>query len=218
MKIQLKNNEKVYFTSDIHYNHKNLCNGVSKWTDKSKTRPFKTLSEMNDLIVQNINEMVSENDYLVINGDLAFGGFENVSVFLDRIHTKNIILIFGNHDEHIIKNRDNIQDRFLYAGHYLELTIEEPLVPNTKKISHTFVLMHFPIVSWNKIGHGRIHLFGHIHFPSDKKLQQGKSMDIGLDGNDFKPYEMSEILRIMHKQPIKGNSMIDERHEKIEIE
>lgn len=216
MKIQLKEQQKIFFTSDIHYNHKNLCNGVSNWLNKDKTRPFKTLMQMNDTIVENINNVVSESDYLIINGDVAFGGFENVSIFLDRLICKQIILIFGNHDEHIIKNRENIQDKFLFCGHYLELTIEEPLVPNVKKNQNTFNLMHYPIVSWNKIGDGRIHLFGHVHFSKEDKLQQGKSMDIGLDGNEFHPYEMNEILRIMKNQPIKGNSMRDTRHEKIE--
>lgn len=213
MKIQLKDGEKVFFTSDIHYNHKNICRGVSNWPNADKTRDFRTLDDMNNTIVNNINDVVKQNDYLVINGDVAFGGFDSISIFLDRIICKNVILIFGNHDEHIIANRANIQDKFLYCGHYLELTIEEPAVPNNKKISYTFNMMHYPIVSWNKIGHGRMHLFGHVHFPEDQKIQTGRSMDIGLDGNNMKPYEMSEIVSLLKNRPICGNAIKDTRHE-----
>jgi calcineurin-like phosphoesterase family protein len=45
-------------------------------------------------------------------------------------------------------------------------------------------------------------LHGHVHLPEDRKMGNGKKMDVGLDGNKIKPYSISEIIKIMEKRPI----------------
>ena len=94
----------IYFTSDTHYQHKNICRGVSDWEENEgnqRTRNFKTLEEMNDTLVNNINSLVKENDTLWHLGDWSFGGYEQIKIFRDRLNCKNINLVFGNHDQHI---------------------------------------------------------------------------------------------------------------------
>ena len=96
----------IFFTSDTHYAHKNICVGVSEWDDKTKScRKFQTLEEMNELIVNNINKYVKENDILYHLGDWSFGGINNIWEFRKRINCKNIYLVPGNHDHHIKKNK-----------------------------------------------------------------------------------------------------------------
>ena len=47
MKIKLEPTQRLYFTSDTHYNHTNICRGTTRWTNADDiTRDFKTLSEM----------------------------------------------------------------------------------------------------------------------------------------------------------------------------
>ena len=41
----------LWFTSDTHYSHKNICRGVSNWD--SGYRDFDSLDEMNDAIIKN---------------------------------------------------------------------------------------------------------------------------------------------------------------------
>ncbi len=60
---------------------------------------------------------------------------------------------------------------------------------------------------------GVIHLHGHVHLPPNKKLAQGKAMDVGVDGNGLKPYVLSQITNIMHKQPIAKLSLPQDHHE-----
>ena len=96
----------IWFTSDTHYNHTNICYGVSKWDDKEKSsRKFNTLNEMNDAIVNSINKYVQQEDILYFLGDWSFGGIENIYLFWKRLICKNIRFISGNHDHHIKKNR-----------------------------------------------------------------------------------------------------------------
>jgi len=101
----------VWITSDTHYHHKNICRGVTNWRTKDgkipmdQTRNFQDLDEMDSVIINNINQKVGPNDTLIHLGDVAFGGFEKIGEFLDRLVCKNVHLVLGNHDQHITKNR-----------------------------------------------------------------------------------------------------------------
>lgn len=190
--MKFKSAENLWFCSDPHYNHKNICRGISTWNSGS-TRDFKTLEEMNIRLVENINSVVSENDTLFCLGDWSFGGPGSIKEFRDKINCKNINLILGNHDKHISK--DNLL--LNVVGHYLELEVD----------GLKLVLSHYPIASWNGLHRGSIHLFGHCHLPSEYKIREGRSMDIGFDGNDMMPYSMKSIMDIMENQPISSISI-----------
>jgi calcineurin-like phosphoesterase family protein len=193
MKIVAKN---IWFTSDSHFGHTNICRGVSKWNTGDEeefikaTRNFPDLETMNEHIVDNINNCVGENDWLIHLGDFSFGGIENIEVFRSQIKCKNIVLILGNHDHHIENNRDHVQGRFLSVHHYLEVNIN----------GKNFVLCHYPLQSWHGMGKGVIHLHGHVHLPENRKFGQGKKMDVGVDGNGMDPYSIDEIIKIMDKR------------------
>ena len=70
--------KQIWFTSDTHYAHKNICRGVSEWTAADKTRDFETLNEMNLQIVKSINDHIGQDDVLYHLGDWSFGGIENI--------------------------------------------------------------------------------------------------------------------------------------------
>lgn len=196
MKIITQLNQKIWFCSDTHYNHKNICRGTTTWANSdSKTRNFDTLEQMNDCIVTNINSVVGEDDILIHLGDWSFGGFESIYKFRDRINCNNIHLVLGNHDHHIYRNKNNIRNIFSSVNQYLELGVNK---------QHNFALMHYPIMSWNRINEGVIHLHGHIHLPHNLRIGQGKMMDVGIDGNNFFPIEMKEVLELMNNQSIKS--------------
>ena len=78
-----------------------------------------------------------------------------------------------------------------------------------------FVLMHFPIASWNNMARGAIHLHGHVHFNPNMRLQEGKMRDVGCDGNMLYPIQMQEVLRIMENRPVKSIFRFD-HHEIVE--
>jgi len=206
MKITLNPGQDLFFTSDTHINHKNICRGVSSWTgDVDRTRDFKDLDSMNSTIIDNINRMVGQDDILVHLGDFSFGGHTHIPEFRQRILCQNIMLVLGNHDEHIQKNTGNYQALFSSVHNYLELEVVRPshaIFGGT--IKHNFVLEHFPIASWNNMSRGWMHLHGHVHFPKDKKLGPGKMLDVGVDGNDYMPYSLSEVVKLLSDRPIKS--------------
>lgn len=218
MKIKL-NKDRIFFTSDTHYGHKNICRGVTNWRDENgnvpihQTRNFETLDHMNDKIVESINSTVGEDDTLFHLGDWSFGGFDNIEEFRNRINCKNIHLILGNHDHHIEHNKNNIQRLFSSVNQYLRVQIS--VYPGTTLYAGEMdlVLMHYPIASWHNMNDGVIHLHGHVHLPPDKKLSQGKAIDVGVDGNNLIPYSLGQIMKIMQTQPIAKLSLPQDHHE-----
>ena len=200
MKITLKEGHGIFFTSDTHINHKNICRGVTSWTgDLNRTRDFDDLEKMNSTIIDNINRRVGQDDILVHLGDFSFGGHQHIPEFRQRIICQNVVFVLGNHDEHIQKNTGNYQSLFLSVQHYLELEV------NGSK----FVLSHFPIASWNNMSKGSMHLHGHVHFNKTMKLGPGKMLDVGVDGNDFTPYSLREVIGLLKDRPIKSLFKVD---------
>ena len=197
----------VWITSDTHYHHKNICRGVTNWRTQdgkipvSSTRDFRDLDEMDSTIVNNINAKVGPDDTLIHLGDVAFGGFEMVGQFLDRLVCKNIHLVLGNHDHHIQNDREGIQSRFLSVQNYLEANIE----------GENFILCHYPLQSWNGLNKGFIHLHGHVHLSAQNKWGNGKRLDVGMDGNNMYPYKITEIVHMMDRREI-GSDMSNDHH------
>jgi calcineurin-like phosphoesterase family protein len=152
-------------------------------------------------LVDNINAKVGQDDTLIMLGDVAFGGFESIRMFLDRLVCKNIHLVLGNHDHHIRNNRDNIKDMFLSVSDYLQVQID----------GADFVMTHYPFESWNGLNKGVIHLHGHVHLPIGKKWGKGKRLDVGVDGNNLHPYSITEIVHMMDKREI-ASQMDDDHH------
>ena len=95
-----------------HYNHANICRATTQWdiTKDNHFRDFNSLGEMNDRLVAGINSSVGENDILIHLGDWSFGGFDSIREFRERLNCKNIHLVLGNHDHHIGRNKDGVQE------------------------------------------------------------------------------------------------------------
>jgi len=214
MKIELKPGQQIFFTSDSHYNHKNICSATTEWKDaEDKTRKFNSLSEMNDALVSNINMNVCEDDILFHLGDWSFGGFDSIEEFRNRINCKNVHLVLGNHDLHIERNKHNIQRLFSSINHYIKLNIQRPgLTSKSKLDTFRLILMHFPIASWDGMNEGVIHLHGHLHLPMHLRVGQGKSIDVGVDGNNMEPLSLNKILFLLKNQPNHNLSIPQDHH------
>lgn len=82
----------IWFTSDTHFGHEN----VLKFTG----RPWETIWQMNDAIVDNINGKVAVDDELYILGDFSFKMTAQDAYGLrKRIVCRRIHLVPGNHDK-----------------------------------------------------------------------------------------------------------------------
>jgi len=182
------NERDIWVTSDIHYSHKNLIKSLSTW-ESGAHRDFKSIPHHNDTLVNNINNNVKKEDVLFILGDVAFGGFENIKLFMERIICDEVHLVLGNHDTHIKFNRDGVKNCFTTVNTRIEVQID----------SDMFVMDHYPIREWEGCHKGWYMLYGHCHsLPKDRFINGFKSMDVGLDGHpEFRPYHISEIIELL---------------------
>ena len=216
MKLVLNKGQRLWFTSDTHYNHANICSATTNWNRESGNsfREFESLEQMNSHLIANINSKVEADDILIHLGDWSFGGFDSIQEFRDSIFCRNIHLVLGNHDQHIANNKNGVQSLFSSVNKYVELVVKWQVAKDEHQ-SANFVLMHFPIASWNNLSREYIHLHGHVHLPPNKRVGPGKMMDVGVDGNGLDPISLEEVLEIMEKQPVKGMLSFD-HHEIVE--
>lgn len=81
---------RTWFTSDLHLGHQRiieLCN-----------RPYSSVEEMDEALIENINAVVSSRDRLVILGDICMGKLEFSLPKLGWIRAAELVLLPGNHD------------------------------------------------------------------------------------------------------------------------
>jgi calcineurin-like phosphoesterase family protein len=160
-----------WFISDTHYGHKNIVKGISEWSDKSGCRDFDDLYTHDSYSINLINMNVQENDTLWHLGDWSFGGKQNIKRFRNYIMCKNVHLITGNHDHHMIRHPQEYEglDMFQSIQPYKELVIDDLML----------VLSHYPMESWNCQERGSIHLHGHVH--GNLKHVIPNRWDVGVD-------------------------------------
>ena len=159
-----KNIGETYITSDSHFGHKNII--------KYCNRPFSSVEEMDETMIENWNAKVKPNDTIYHLGDFSFS--KNPQQYFKRLNGRKI-LIRGNHDGLAIVDLgwDGVH-------HYYELKVGKQLI----------VLFHYGMRVWNGSHHGSWHLYGHSH---GKLPSSGLSFDAGVDCHNFSPISYDEV-------------------------
>ena len=84
-----------FYISDLHFGHENAI--------KFDNRPFSSVEEMNEILVQRWNKVVHPEDTVYVLGDF-FWKRKDMLTYLPRLSGK-IILICGNHDAKWLKEK-----------------------------------------------------------------------------------------------------------------
>lgn len=132
----------IFFISDTHFGHANMLK-FSNY-DGTRMRPFDSIEELDELMVQNWNEMVKPTDKVYHLGDVCYR-CKNENQILARLNGDKV-LIRGNHDR---------REAQWYLKYFRD-------VRGTHHIDGNYLLSHFPIHPDSK---GRFvrNLHGHIH-------------------------------------------------------
>lgn len=195
----------IYITSDTHFGHANIAGPtISKWGEGY--RNYKSVSDMNEDIIKNINKTVGYDDVLYHLGDWSFGGIENIWNFRKRINCKEIHLILGNHDHHIEDDKLVLTDKGLQPAQELFTSVQ--YYKEVKINGKMFVFSHYSHRIWHGSHKGWYHVYGHSHDSLDRNTPgYGKSMDGGIDSairilGSPRPFAVSEITQILDKRGI----------------
>lgn len=99
----------TWFISDTHFGHENILEY------EKEARPFYSLEEMHEVMIDKWNSVVKDKDIVFHVGDFAFGR-ANISI-ASRLNGKKR-LILGNHDTYPIAEYMPYFDRIFGMVHY----------------------------------------------------------------------------------------------------
>jgi calcineurin-like phosphoesterase family protein len=164
----------AYFTADLHLGHEKLL-GLGNG------RPFQSIEEHDEAIIDNWNARVAKGDRVYLLGDFSFGSRSQTNEYISRLRGQ-IHVVLGNHDRVL----DRHAHRFASIQSYKTLALE----------GQKLVLFHFPILSWEGVGRGSWHLHGHCHnnLPAETVMAR---LDVGVDGHNFEPWNFEEIRQVL---------------------
>ena len=171
----------IFLTSDCHFNHTNIL----KY--EATTRPFSSIEEMNETIINNWNSVVTENDTVYVCGDMFMGMLDKIEEILNRLNGK-IILVRGNHDTPLRL------ELFKSKG------IEVKDIDYINYKGRFFILCHFPIASKEfidmviKNNSEVVVCYGHIHSNAPKGYVNG-TYHVGMDTNNLTPVSLEQIWK-----------------------
>ena len=169
----------IFLTSDTHFNHLNIL------AYEPKSRPFASVEEMNEAIIERWNSVVSPEDEVYHLGDFFMGQLTDIEPILSRLNGK-ITLIKGNHDQN---NRIKI-----YQQHGIEVENLEYFVYK----GVYFILCHFPITNEEfmqmVVGDNKnvVNLYGHVHSKAPIGLHKN-TYHVGMDTNNLTPISAEQI-------------------------
>lgn len=137
-----------YFVSDLHLNHVKIC--------EYSNRPFGSVDEMNRVIIDNWNQMVTPEDEIYLLGDVCMGQRHLMAPLVARLMGR-IHLVKGNHDVGLLKNPDN-HKFFASVSDLLEIEIPDP---KAEKGAQLIVMCHYAVESWHDQHRNAWMLHGH---------------------------------------------------------
>lgn len=187
--------EKLYISSDYHLRHTNVL--------KYDSRPFKDINKHDEAIISNHNSIIGKDDDFIFLGDFCFDRKRSTIEWLLSRLNGNKYFIKGNHDK-----KDIIQAYDKYGVYLGEQTMIK--VGSDYKTAQNIVLNHFAMHVWDKSHHGAWLCYGHSH-GSLEHTSWGKSMDVGIMLNDYKPFSYYDIKRILDKR---GTKVVDHHKSK----
>lgn len=168
---------EIYVLSDHHFLHANILKFTGK--DGQRIRPFQSLEEMHETIIERHNSIVRPQDHFYFGGDVTFqlGGIFQMIMARMQGHKR---LILGNHDKYV-KNHEFSKyfDKILLWRGFKE---------------QGFVLSHFPL----KEGHfrdGNHNAHGHTH----QNIVPGPYSNVCCEVRNYFPVHIEEIAKEVTK-------------------
>ena len=161
----------IYFTSDLHFYHKNIIKYSPSFRD------FKDTDEMNEKLIELWNSVVTPEDTVYNLGDLSMAAnTKKVIEVAKRLNGKHF-LILGNHDYPIKSDREKLMEMIKDDGNKLFEDIRDYKFLTFPGVQ--IALSHYPMAGWENQQHGAIMLHGHLHdYITNVK---GKILNVGFD-------------------------------------
>lgn len=176
----------IYYISDTHFRDQAIF-------DKCK-RPFKSLQDMEEAIIQNWNKKISDEDIVYVLGDLVKDDDASaIQIFKQLKGHKHLIV--GNHDHQLLE--DIKSSNIFETIEFIKLIIDED-----RKVC----VCHYPLMDWMEFNRQGILVYGHIHNKTEKNGKAYKQIkefyrslpayNCGVDVCNFEPRTLNELIKL----------------------
>lgn len=156
----------IFFTGCTHFGHKNII------TFEAENRPFATIEEHDDFIVEAWNKTVSDKDTIYHLGDAVFPRVAMQT--LGRLNG-NKILVLGNHDRHPLEEYYRYFKRVVGC-----LRLEN------------FFLSHFPVNPMCLEHNEQYNIHCHIH---SKQVDDSRYVNVSVEHWKLFPVSFDEVKK-----------------------
>jgi calcineurin-like phosphoesterase family protein len=163
--------KNIFFISDTHFDHANFLNFEDD--NRKKIRPFISVEEMNEFMIQQWNSVVKDGDKVYHLGDVG-------------MNEKNLKTIFGR-----LKG-----SKRLCIGNHDLLTKKSPHFEIFKRITlwrlfktEGFICTHVPLKK-SQMRHALVNVHGHIH---NRKLNSPIYFNACVEHSNYTPISIDEI-------------------------
>ena len=158
---------RVFVIADTHFGHANIiqyCN-----------RPFNSVEEMDEAIIKNWNETVSNKDTIIHLGDFGLGNKEYIRGIIERLNGKKI-LVLGNHD--------NWKESF-YKESGFHTVSRFPII-----YDGFYVMSHAPLLLSDKLPF--MSCYGHIHTDERYHTRTANTLCACVERHGYRPVLLYE--------------------------
>lgn len=171
-----------WIVSDHHFDHANML--TFTLDDGTKMRPFASVQEMQDVMIENHNALVKPQDKVYFLGDFVMNA-KNISMASWFNGHKRIIL--GNHDPWKRRLQVGWEGEIRTSDwcEYFEEVYSSKLLDN-------LLLTHIPVhpdslrVEWTNV-------HGHTHNNQPQGALGTKYYNVCVEMTDYKPVELSDL-------------------------
>lgn len=162
-----------YYISDLHLFHNRILEKFN--------RPFSSVEEMHEMIINNWKNKVKADDTVYILGDVGMYHPKEIGNILNNLPGHKI-LITGNHD---FKN--------IHSGSYKKVFDKITSYLEIEDNGRNVILFHYPIEDWNGKYREYYHLHGHIHNNEQSLSQKERRFNVSAEVVDYTPVSLDEL-------------------------
>jgi len=163
----------IWFSSDHHFSHTNIL--TFKRDDGTPLRPFSSVEEMDETMIENWNKVVGENDRIYHLGDLAMHN-RALNSIMPRLNGRKV-LIKGNHDANTANN---------YLKYFDDIRAFDR--------KDNYILAHVPIHP-SSLGRFR-QLHGHLHYRHvllDDGSKDERYFNVSVECHNYAPISLEQV-------------------------
>lgn len=161
---------QTWFIGDTHFGHKRILEY------EPHHRPFHSIEEMHEKIIENWNKKVRSSDLVYHLGDFAL---DIIFIDLGKCLNGRKKLIMGNHDKYDIRHYSNYFE-YIYGSHVWKKCILTHIPVHPNSLGSRFIL----------------NIHGHLHSKSVKCDEKDdlRYFNVSCERNNLTPIHCDEIL------------------------